>query len=336
MILPSGDTLTLSADNDALSLPPGATPLVIDRTQPAAGLTLTDYLQYCPSWARKGTSALRDAFLQTWAQMINELWVRYSAVLEAQATPRFAEGIWLDSLGQLLGKPRAPGEDDPTYRGRLLIAIDVVSPVAIKAAINTVFTTFYPNIAQNFIYNEPSIDLPFAGPASTSDPVDAFAHGSRQTIGSLSTWIFWSQPVAGISTSNQTVVDNATRRFFGTDPLTTKKYGAWAVPANNAQFWIVLQSALSDDSQVPYCHSLNDLTPAFQQYDFTYGIAGGSTTNQTVIAPASTGGPFITPVPCVALTPTSIVDQLYYEIERRRAAGVSWVFFQDLPTSQSF
>lgn len=49
-----------------------------------------------------------------------------------------ASEIWLDLHGACQGMPRAPGEDDETYRARLVALPSLITPVAIRGAVDEI------------------------------------------------------------------------------------------------------------------------------------------------------------------------------------------------------
>lgn len=334
MILPPTDSLILSADDDGKVLPPGATPLIVDKTEPAAGLTLNDYLQYLPSWARKGNSALRDAYLQTWAQMVNFLWSRYGHVLEAQTSPRFSETIWLDSWGQLLSKPRAPGEDDPTYRARLLKPRDAVTPAAIKSAVTAVVGLLSPNFTPTITYQETAVDRIYMSTETSSDPQRPNA---QQQPGVTPTWWAFVQPSNQFGPTNQpgpspfqTVNYGGLYRLWANYlGMTGNKTGAFLTSFGPAVI-VILNAGVFDESQTAYSHSLNDPTSAYGPYDFLYPM-GIATQNQTVVQSPTAS----TPVPVTAFR-EDLIETMSTEIEIRRAAGVGFTIAYDLPASATF
>jgi len=207
MILPIDDTIALDPSDDG--------PLVTDRSERAAP-TLQDLQRLLPAFTRGGTSALRDAWLQVFGQMAATMQARYGFVLEAQESPRFAEGVWLDMFGNLLGKPRTANESDLDYRARLLIPVDIVSPTAIKTAINNALTQFLPNFTGSIIYNEPGIDMAHVAPATTSDPI--IINGAQQWTNPPANLLIAIQGATAATSISYVVVS---RNVLGTSQATT-------------------------------------------------------------------------------------------------------------------
>lgn len=329
--------MQLPADNSLVLPPTNDGALVVDRSNIPVP-TLADAQQLVPAIVRSIPSAIRDAWLQCWAAMVNFLWARTSFVLEATESPRFAEGFWLDFWGVFLGKPRAPSEADSDYRTRLLVPVDLVTPIAIKNAVNALaaqVTPFPP------IYNEPSVDQMFCGPATTSDPV--IINSRQQAIVSLQTWFAFTQPqVTPLTpTPNQTIYAGVNRRLWANYlGLTGNLTGAFSVPGAGAQFWIIFQGAVGDDSLSPHSEPLSATlggVGGLDIQDFLQGITGQSTPNQSIIAGNPTQLPYANiSYGYVSQAYDSLFDRVSVEVNRRKACGVPWVAMYDLPPSQSF
>lgn len=320
--LPSDDSIVLDSSDD------GA--LVVDRVGPI-WQTLNDLLGLLPAVLRSGSSNLRDTWLQVWGQAALVAQSKFGFVLEAQQTPRYAEGLWLDAWGKLLGKPRAPDEIDSDYRARLMTGVDLLTPTAIKAAVaNIVGLT-------PVVYNEPAVDQAFCGPATTSDP--ASQNASKQTIGSLQTWFAFTQPqvpLSGVATQNQSVYYAKNLRFFANYAGVTgnTSIGAFSSPLG-AGFWIIVQAPVGDDSLTPHGEPVAFSTSngvgtiGLDPQDFVQGITGFTTQNQTSVI----GTPTNTSLAYgyVPQAYDTIVDKFNIEISRRKAAGVPWVVMIDYP-----
>lgn len=327
--LPSDDSLVLDASDDG--------PLVVDRVGPIWQV-LNDLLGLLPAILRGGSSTLRDAWLQTWGQAALVAQSRFGFVLDAQISPRFAEGLWLDAWGVLLGKPRAPDEVDSDYRARLMTGVDLVSPTAIKAAVNAVIQT---SGSIPVIYNEPAVDQAYCGPATTSDPGNPNAR--QQTIGALQTWFAFTQPqipLNGVAGINQTIYYAQNLRFWAnyTGLTGNTKIGAFSAPLG-AGFWIIAQAPLGDDGLTPHSEPIafsvggGPSTIGLDVSDFATGITGVTTPNQT----ATGGTPAFTALAFgyVPAAYDTIIDRINIEVSRRRAAGVPWVAMVDLPPGNS-
>jgi hypothetical protein len=324
--LPSGDTLTLDASDDG--------PLLVDRVGPIWQV-LDDLKGLLPAILRKGDSALRDAWLQTWGQATLIAQARMGQVFEAQHTPRFAEDLWLDAWGDLLGRPRAPDELDAAYRTRLMTTPDLVSATAIKAAVNAVFAS--ANIVTAPIYNEPAVDQAFCGPATTSDPV--IVNSRQQTIGALQTWFAFTQPlipINGVGGINQTIYYAQNLRFWANYSGITgnSNIGAFSAPLG-AGFWIIAQTPIGDDGLTPHSEpstfstSAGNTTVGLDVSDFAQGITGLTTPSQTIIS----GTPSFTTLSYgyIPAAYDTVIDRLNIEVSRRKAAGVPWVAIIDYP-----
>lgn len=323
--LPSDDSLALDDADDGS--------LVVDRVGPI-WQTLDDLKGLMPAVLRGGTSVVRDAWLQTWGQAALYAQAHFGYVLDAQQSPRFADGLWLDAWGELLGLPRAPGEIDSDYRLRLMQPADLVSPVAVKSAVNAVLTSLS---AAPVVYNEPAVDQAYCGPATTSDPINP--HAEQQTIASLQTWFAFTQPqvpLSGAGGINQTVYYNQNLRFWANYVGLTGNtdIGAFAAPIGPG-FWIIVQAPIGDDAQTPHSEPLSFSTSTgpstigLDASDFVQGKTGLTTINQSSVQ----GDPTFTAV-SYGYAPAAydtIIDRFNIEISRRKAAGVPWVVMIDYP-----
>ncbi len=332
MLLPSDDSYALDDSDDG--------PLCIDRNDPLPS-DLPSLYQFLPAFARGGTSELRDAWLQTWVKMANTSQARAGFVLQAQASPRFGEGIWLDAFGELIGKPRVAAEEDPDYRARLLSVVDLVSPVAIKAAVDAQIAAVS---SETIIYNEPAIDAAHCGPATTSD--DIIPHSAQQTIGTLQDWFAFTQPQipqSGVASINQTIYDSVNVRLWATyTGLTGNKTGAFVTPVNIPQFWIIIPGNIEDDSLAPHSEPIalstnTSSTNGFDIPDFVQGIDSATTPNQSSVL----GNPSQTPYDVISYgyipkAYDSLFDKINIEVTRRKAGGVNWIVMIDFTPQNSF
>lgn len=325
IILPSDDSIALDASDDG--------PLVVDRVGPIWQV-LNDLLQLIPAVLRSGSSVLRDAWLQTWGQAALVAQSRFGFVLEAQASPRFAEGLWLDAWGALLGKPRAMSEVDSDYRARLMTGVDLVSPTAIKTAVNAVLAAAG---SIPVIYNEPAVDQAFCGPATTSDPINP--NSKQQVIVSPQVWHAFTQPqipLNGVAGINQTIYYAQNLRFWAdyTGLTGNTKIGAFSAPLG-AGFWIIAQAPIGDDGLTPHAEPVafsvggGPSTIGLDPQDFTTGITGITTPSQSI----TTGTPSWTALSYgyIPAAYDTLIDKINIEVSRRRAAGVPWVAMIDLP-----
>ena len=145
--------MLLPPDN-SIVLPPDG--VVLDRTSfPIA--TLDEALALLPGWAREIEDApLRDALLSAIIAMATLLWTRIGQSLGRFTSPALCDDEWLAPLwGVMLQRSRAPLESQGDYRTRLLAGLDVVTPLAIRAAVAA--------IEPNAIVIEPAIDCAFVG-----------------------------------------------------------------------------------------------------------------------------------------------------------------------------
>lgn len=320
--LPSDDSIVLDASDDG--------PLVVDRNGPI-WQTLNDLLQLLPAVLRSGSSNLRDTWLQVWGQAALAGQASAGYVLEAQESPRYAEGLWLDAWGVLLGKPRAPDEVDSDFRARLMTGVDLLTPAAIKSAVANIVG------ATPVVYNEPAVDQAFCGPATISDP--ASQNATKQTIAVLQTWFAFTQPqipLSGVATQNQSVYYAKNLRFFANYAGVTgnTSIGAFSAPIASG-FWILVQAPIGDDALTPHSEKLSFSTGAgggtvgLDPQDFLTGVTGSTTQNQSV----TTGTPSWTALAYgyVPQAYDTIVDKFNIEVSRRKAAGVPWVVLVDYP-----
>jgi len=120
--------------------------------------TLDDAMALLPGWAQRLDSPVRDALLEAWRAMANMLQAKLGQFIAQTYSPRTAEDTWLDEFGQLLHQPKTGNESEGEYRARLLARGDVVSPNAIKAAVDALVAKVSP-IAP--VYLEPATDAIF-------------------------------------------------------------------------------------------------------------------------------------------------------------------------------
>jgi hypothetical protein len=172
MILPDDNSITLADGNDALAL---------DHTDRPAP-TIDAVLAFLPGWARENAAPIRDAILAAYAAMGNLAWARIGQAVGRLASPRDADGAWLDQeWGELLKRPRAAGEIDPPYRARLLAQPEIISPNAIQAAALAILTRF-TEIAPEFV--EPAVDGIYYAPADPNSgcPWTAFWQSTSRRL----------------------------------------------------------------------------------------------------------------------------------------------------------
>lgn len=137
--------------------------LVADETEPPVPWTLDELRQYLPGWARAGDAALRDAMLQALAAMARMAWAAFSRLLLAQQSPRYAAGKALAEHGRLRQIARQPGESEGAYRWRLLRTIAIITPAAIKGAVDPLVAALLAPLRA--IYIEPAVDAAFVSAA---------------------------------------------------------------------------------------------------------------------------------------------------------------------------
>lgn len=293
MLLPDDNSLVLVDDNDSF---------IVDGSEPPAK-TIDDVRALLPAYAREGDdTAMRAAVLGGWRAASNFVWARTGLVLSAQRTPRHASGPALDAWAPFYGRRRAPGEIDGPYRARLLTAVDMVTPAAIKAAVDTLVAQFTTQAAT---YLEPVAgDAMFMGPATNADPPKPNANVTSNTV---PPWQAFIQPGAGRLWAH-----------YPDRPAGTKT-GAYIVPVGGARFWIVLPGLPGDGTTAP--HTMPLATPAtlLGPMDFIQGVAGVSGPHQSVVAGAPFGG-YQGFLPRAA---TSLIDAVCDEVEQRKAGGVT-------------
>ena len=182
--------------------------LVIDRSdRPFA--TIDDLVKLLPSWLRGYRTSISDAVLLAWGAMVLFAWARYGQASLALVSPRHAAGAWLDEWGRWYKRPRQPGETDGQYRARLLTPSQVVTPAAIRTAVDSIVAQY---TVEKAAYLEPSDDAMFCKAANLGWQ-----------------WSCFAQP--------------STQRLWGYDPLrvTNLKWGAYTTPAQSLpRLWIVL------------------------------------------------------------------------------------------------
>jgi len=204
------------------------TPTIVDGSEPPAP-SLDALLALLPQWAADGDADLRDALLYAWGEMANALATGTTYFLGAQQTPRWASGAWLDWWGAILKRPRiassGTSESDDDYRARLLGPIDLISPVAVKAAIEALFAAGSP---AHWRYVEPAEDAVFLAP--TASPP---------------TWAAWMQPDA--NTTENISVTQSHKRLLAYYPDQPAAIGAYFTSGvRRAEFWIIGDGTESD------------------------------------------------------------------------------------------
>lgn len=210
MRLPPTNTLVLAEGNDAL---------VLDRTDRPAP-SREALLALLPGWVRSAETPLRDAALDMLAAQVNFTWARIGLVFAQLRSPRHAAGLWLDAWGALRHRPRALRESEGAYRARLLAPTDVVTPTAIRRAVEALVT---PVTVTPAALLEPAVDGMFA---SAED----------------STWACF--------------VQGENQRLFGDDPTRPgEAWGAWLAPPNGASFWVILPISADEGEPVVFAES---------------------------------------------------------------------------------
>lgn len=172
MIIPDDDSLTLDPSDDELVLDHS------DRPAP----TLDDVLAMLPGWAREDVAPIRDALLQAYGAQANHAWAHIGQTVEQLASPRLAEGRWLDDeWGALLQRPRAPSESDGDYRARLLATPLILTPNAIENAVRAIVERFTQTPIE---LAEPAVDEIFFAPADPNSgcPWTAFWQSTTQRL----------------------------------------------------------------------------------------------------------------------------------------------------------
>lgn len=284
MNLPKGDTILL----------PKTDTLAIDSSEPVVTLdTLSvreQMLFLLPSAFRRGEMVDRDSVLAMEAAINNEQWTRTSILMATKQSPRFCEGTDLDWWGVVLGRPRALGEFDPSYRARLLQRPAVITPEAIKAAVGAAVAQFPP---AKVFYVEPAIDEIYVAPASASDPVITNSNNDSaspsypgQAHGVAADWSAFTQPVAGQSTENQSVFVDATVRllsYYPDDTLNPTPPGYVVPVVTGAVFWIITSGDLTNDSLSPHAQPVDDSLTSGQFNDDFEFVAPATTSDPVVV-----------------------------------------------------
>jgi len=245
VILASDDSIVLP-DSDDGALVIDATPLLWDGTT-------SDLLSLLPGAFRGGEQIDRDAVLQMIGALSNEEWARVAFVLEAQQSPRFADGPWLDWWGDILGRRRQPGETEAAYRARLLVAFATITPDAIKGAVDAIVATLSKSKA---IYEEPAIDAAFCGTVDCA-------------------WQSFTQPANRRLLSNYPGAANASPPSYAV-PVTT-----------GGLFWIILPADSAGYDRVPFASPLSGgftddwqfVAPATSPPTWAYGYTAPATSS---------------------------------------------------------
>lgn len=291
MLLPDDNSFVLVDDNDSF---------VADGSEPPAR-TIDDVRRLLPGYAQAGADTpMRAAVLGGWRASANFMWARAGLALNAQRSPRHASGQKLDYWAPFYGRRRAPGENDPAYRARLLTAVNMVTPVAIKAAVDALVAQF---TLQKANYQEPVAgDAMFMHPATVSDPPKPNASVVSNVVPN---WHAFIQPVKG--------------RLWASYPdKPGAKTGAYLVPTFGAQFWVTLPGLPGDSTTAPHTFPLGVAASWYSGGDFLQGITGQSGPNQSVIS----GTPFGGYAGFLPRSATSLIDAVCSEIEQRRGNGV--------------
>lgn len=306
-----------------MHLPPPSTPLtlpapggglVIDNSEPPAPVWDTaKMLEFVPAWARRAPSAGRDAVLQAAGQMANQAWADFSRTLEAQTSPRFAAGKWLDWWGDIRKLPRlqspfGPQETDADYRARLLGPIDRVAPTPIRTAVDALAVA---QTQSHAAFLEPWVDAAFV-----SDP------GSTSPFVAATPWVAFVQKGTDYS---QGVQGASGRRMWALYPdSTSPNPGAYVVPGTLGSpavyqplFWIALPGDAGDDSQVAYVWSTTAGNPPVSSTDYVQSSA-----NPVPVGLQSLNGVVGQLTPPLIETVTSLVEGM-------RGAGTQFFVFVD-------
>jgi hypothetical protein len=292
--LPDDNSIVLAADNDAF---------VADGSEMPAP-TIDDVRALLPAYAQEGDDTpTRAGVLQAFRGLANLLWARIGLVLSAQRSPRHASGAMLDWWGPLFGRFRAVDEGDPQYRQRLLTPTQMVTPTAIKGAIDALVAPF---TTQKVNYQEPALDAMFMAPASATDPPKPNATIVSNVVPA---WHAYIQPVG-------------VRLWANYPDRPNVKTGAYLVPVPaGAHFWVTFPGQPSDASGAPHVAPLSAAPSWYSKKDFIGGITGQSGPHQSIVAgtpSAAAGGYGFT-----SKAVTSLIDQVLSELEQRRGGGVS-------------
>lgn len=109
-----------------------------------------DIAQLLPYFVRQSDSAVvRDA----WVAMLTVLFKEYQKYAEyaaKQSDILYATGMYLQGLGADRGVFKQAGEDDETYRARILSTPALVTPDAIMAAVNAILAPYTVKKANYF------------------------------------------------------------------------------------------------------------------------------------------------------------------------------------------
>jgi len=290
MLLPDDNSITLADHNDQFVADGSAMPAP----------TIDEVRGLLPESARRGDDTpMRAGVLGAWRASTNLMWARAGLVLNAQRTPRHASGSMLDAFAPIYGRRRAPGEQDPAYRQRLLTAVDMVTPVAIKAAVDALVAQFTPLKAT---YQEPLLGAAmFMGPATVADPPKPNASNVSNVV---PPWQAFIQPAVG--------------RLWAHYPDNPgAKTGAYLVPVGGGRIWVTLPGLPGDATTAPHTMPANLRATWYTSVDFIQGITGQSGPNQSVIA----GSP-LRYEGFIPQSATSLLDAVCSEIEQRKADGV--------------
>ena len=238
MILPETNTITLAETNDEL---------VVDRSDRPYPL-IDDLAKLLPAWMRDKRTDVTNAMLLAWGAMCLYAWAKYGQTTLALVSPRFAAGAWLDEWGNWYKRPRQPGESDGQFRARLLTPPQVVTPSAIRTAIDAIVAEYTP---QKAAYLEPAEDAMFCKPLALGW-----------------SWACFVQP------SNQ--------RLWGHDPLAPHRtWGAYTTPKTPLpRLWIVLPGIGRGIGSSAYAAPPNNALSssyctAVASNAFAYAFAGG-------------------------------------------------------------
>jgi len=189
--------------------------------------TLQSIQRLLPSYAQgDNAGAMRDAVLTVIRKLANKIWADTGSNQNGFVSPRYADGPMLDLWGFIEKNPRIIGEDNGTYRTRLLSDTDGITPNAIRNAVVAIAAKFGASVA----FQEPASD----GEFWTADDPNAEAWCS-----------FWQSDSAIYWNYDPTVINQTTGGF-------------WEPDRAGAQFWVLMQIGAGSDALTP--HWTNDAT----------------------------------------------------------------------------
>jgi len=228
-------------DSNSLTLPESNDDFVLSGEPPA--LLFNDALKLLPAWVRNLTSTVRDALIRAWVAQWNLVWARSGHALAQVTTPRDAGGVWLDAWAELYQRAKRPGESEAELRERLLNPPDVVSPNAIRDAVEPLVAEITPADAA---FIEPAIDAAFASALDSE-------------------WNAFVQPTDARLWADYPDAPNRTA-------------GAYAVPVVTTLLaWVVLPGALDDGDPIAAAQAVagpDDGVSFATEEPFVFGVQG--------------------------------------------------------------